>query len=92
MVYEPETELLAAEKEALNAEKEAVWSDFCTEATFLPMKYHDKFAIAHMIISFKKGDATTLEEAIALYEGEVLSAGHEVLDRYRDHYVTMALE
>ena len=91
-VYEPEMERLLSEAETLKAEKDASWADFFDEAVFLPIKYHDKFAISYMIVSLKKGDATALEEAMELYEKEAFSADPEVLERYRDRYVTMALE
>ena len=91
-VYNPEMERLLSEAETLNAEKDSLWADFCEEASFLPIKYHDKFALAYMILSLKKGDATTLEEAMGLYEEEALHADPEILARYRDRYVEMALE
>ena len=91
-VYNPEMERLLSEAETLNAEKDSLWADFCEEASFLPIKYHDKFALAYMILSLKKGDATTLEEAMGLYGEEVFETDPDVLDRYCDRYVTMALE
>ena len=58
----------------------------------MPIKYHERFAIAYMIVSLKRGDATTLEEAMGLYEEEVFHTDSEVLARYCDRYVEMALE
>ena len=91
-IYDPGMERLKADVEAISAEKEDLWENFCNEATFLPIRYHESFAIAHMIVSLKRGDATNLEEAIELYDKEFLSVGHDVLERYRDHYISMALE
>ena len=91
-VYDPEMERLVAEADALNIKKDARWADFFDEASFLPIKYHERFAIAYMIVSLKRGDATTLEEAMGLYEEGALHADPEVLARYRDRYVEMALE
>ena len=60
--------------------------------SFLPLKYREKFPIAHMIVSFKKGKATNLEEAIEVYESEAFSVDKDIMEQHCAYYVEQALD
>ena len=91
-VYEPQTKRLINEIDMAKKELDMISDDLGEIMSFLPLKYREKFPIAHMIVSFKKGKATNLEEAIEVYESEAFSVDKDIMEQHCAYYVEQALD